>query len=57
MAASGVALLRDRSLHQTVTAAARDRVTRRFCADRVVPMYERCYTRALPTDRRSVPQS
>jgi N-acetyl-alpha-D-glucosaminyl L-malate synthase BshA len=57
MAASGAALLRDRALHQTVTAAARDRVTRRFCADRVVPMYERCYTRALPAERGSVPQS
>ena len=57
MAASGAALLRDPLLHQAVTAAARDRVTRRFCADHVVPMYERCYARALPAGHGSVPES
>ena len=47
MAASAIALLRDPALHDRVTRAAVDRVHREFCAQRVVPMYERCYEGVL----------
>jgi N-acetyl-alpha-D-glucosaminyl L-malate synthase BshA len=43
MAATGVSLLRDDGLRGRVGGAARRSVCERFCADRVVPMYERCY--------------
>lgn len=45
MAASGLAVLTNPSLHRTITDAARRRVTEQFCAERVVPMYEACYER------------
>ena len=47
MAASGIALLTDASLHKRVREAARARVSHEFCADRVVPMYEACYQRVM----------
>jgi len=47
MAASAVALLRDPVRHAAMAEAARARVADRFCSDRVVPMYEACYARAL----------
>jgi L-malate glycosyltransferase len=47
MAASGVALLTDAELHRRVTAAAAGLVRKRFCVDRVVPMYEAHYARVL----------
>ena len=46
MAASAIRLLQDPALHRHIASAARQRVTERFCADRVVPMYEACYEKA-----------
>jgi N-acetyl-alpha-D-glucosaminyl L-malate synthase BshA len=43
MAASGVRLLTDPDLHRSFAAAGRRVVVTRFCADRVVPMYEQFY--------------
>jgi glycosyltransferase involved in cell wall biosynthesis len=43
MAESAVKLLTDGALHREVTAAARKVVVDRFCAERVVPMYEAYY--------------
>ena len=50
MASSAVALLQDRLLHQRVAAAARQRVLDSYCLERVAPMYEACYRRALAAD-------
>ena len=47
MAESGVALLSDDVLHQRIASAAVRVVRERFCAERVVPMYEAHYERAL----------
>jgi N-acetyl-alpha-D-glucosaminyl L-malate synthase BshA len=47
MAASGVQVLSDRDLHTRIAAAACLRVRSEFCVERVVPMYERCYTDAI----------
>jgi hypothetical protein len=47
MAASAVALLRDPARHRAMATAARERVADRFCADRVVPMYEAVYAAAV----------
>jgi L-malate glycosyltransferase len=47
MAASGIALLRDPGLHARITEAAVLRVRERFCAERIVPMYEAHYQRVL----------
>jgi N-acetyl-alpha-D-glucosaminyl L-malate synthase BshA len=47
MAASAVALLRDRKRHRLIGRAARQRVCENFCAERVVPLYEACYAEAL----------
>ena len=49
MAASAVEILRDSDRHRAVGSAARERVLGRFCADLVVPMYERCYARGPST--------
>jgi N-acetyl-alpha-D-glucosaminyl L-malate synthase BshA len=46
-AASAVSLLTDAALHARIAAAARQRVCEQFCADRVVPMYERYYDQVL----------
>jgi N-acetyl-alpha-D-glucosaminyl L-malate synthase BshA len=43
MAASAVALLADPNLHARVAEAARTTVHTRFCADRIVPLYEAYY--------------
>jgi len=53
MAASAVALLTDPARHRAMAIAARERVVDRFCADRVVPMYEACYAKAGLTRLRS----
>jgi len=47
MADSGVALLSDRALHQRIADAGVRVVREQFCAQRVVPMYEAHYERAL----------
>jgi N-acetyl-alpha-D-glucosaminyl L-malate synthase BshA len=47
MAKSGLALLADRALHQRIAASALQRVRQRFCAERIVPMYEAHYRRVL----------
>ena len=46
MAESAIGLLTDSVRHKSVARAACQRVRLRFCAERVVPMYEACY-RAL----------
>src|SRR5690606_7185304 len=43
MAASAIALLTDRELHERVSKAACRRVRQHFCVERVVPLYEACY--------------
>jgi glycosyltransferase involved in cell wall biosynthesis len=43
MAASGLALLTDPALHARIARAAMRSVRERFCAERVVPMYEAYY--------------
>ena len=43
MAESALTLLTDESLRQRMGRAACRRVREHFCAERVVPMYERCY--------------
>ena len=52
MASSAVSLLTDAQTHARVAQAARRRVEDHFCAERIVPMYERCYegllTRTAP---------
>ncbi|HEY6360309.1 MAG TPA: N-acetyl-alpha-D-glucosaminyl L-malate synthase BshA [Vicinamibacterales bacterium] len=47
MAESAIALLTDRERHCQIGQAARRRVLERFCAERVVPMYEACYQSVL----------
>jgi N-acetyl-alpha-D-glucosaminyl L-malate synthase BshA len=47
MADSGVRLLTDPTLHARIGDAACRRVRDEFCVERVVPMYERCYSDAL----------
>ena len=46
MAASGVRLLSDPDLHGQVARAARRRVVDEFCEERIVPLYEACYSGA-----------
>jgi N-acetyl-alpha-D-glucosaminyl L-malate synthase BshA len=50
MAASALAVLADGELHQRIAKAACRRVREHFCADRVVPMYERYYERVISRD-------
>jgi N-acetyl-alpha-D-glucosaminyl L-malate synthase BshA len=47
MAKSALALLQNQSLHRQIVGAAKQRVSEKFCADRVVPMYEACYTSVM----------
>jgi N-acetyl-alpha-D-glucosaminyl L-malate synthase BshA len=47
MAASGIALLTDPSLHRRTTDAALARVRTLFCTARVVPMYEAYYQQVI----------
>jgi L-malate glycosyltransferase len=47
MAESAVALLTDPALHQQVATAARDKVRRRFCEEKIVPLYEAYYEEVL----------
>ena len=47
MAASGIALLRDAELRGRITEAAMRLVHERFCAERIVPMYEAHYQRVI----------
>ena len=47
MADSAIGLLTDATLHARVAEVACERVRTRFCADRVVPMYEKCYGELL----------
>jgi N-acetyl-alpha-D-glucosaminyl L-malate synthase BshA len=53
MAESAVLLLRDPARHRAMAMAARERVNDRFCADRVVPLYEACYESASVTSSRA----
>lgn len=50
MAESAIALLTDPARYWAFAQAARRRVVERFSTDRIVPLYEECYRRAL--DRR-----
>jgi L-malate glycosyltransferase len=47
MARRAVALLSDRDLHARVAANAAGLVRTRYCADRIVPVYEAAYRRVL----------
>jgi N-acetyl-alpha-D-glucosaminyl L-malate synthase BshA len=47
MAESAFRLLTDPDLHSRVAQAARRRVEERFCAERIVPIYEQCYESLL----------
>jgi N-acetyl-alpha-D-glucosaminyl L-malate synthase BshA len=47
MAASGIALVRDRDLRGRITDAAMRRVHEQFCSERIVPMYEAHYERVI----------
>ena len=47
MAKSALALLQNQSLHRQIVGAAQQRVSEKFCADRVVPMYEDCYASVM----------
>ncbi len=47
MAASAVRVLSDPALHRRMGEAASRRVRDRFCAERIVPMYEACYQEML----------
>lgn len=47
MAASGVALLGDPGLHRRIAAAGRLTVEEKFCADKIVPLYEAYYREVL----------
>lgn len=47
MAASGIRLLTDPAMHSEFARAGRRTVAEKFCADRVVPMYEGFYRRLL----------
>jgi len=47
MAESGLAILTDPGLHARVAAAARRVVHDRFCAEKIVPRYERFYEEVL----------
>jgi N-acetyl-alpha-D-glucosaminyl L-malate synthase BshA len=49
MAASAVRLLTDDELHRRIALAACRRVKSHFCDERIVPLYESCYERALST--------
>ena len=44
MAESAITLLSDGALHRRMAQAACRRVREEFCAERVVPMYEECYS-------------
>jgi hypothetical protein len=43
MAESGVMVLTDPAKHRAMAAAACARVRKEFCAEKIVPMYEKCY--------------
>ena len=47
MAASGIRVLTDPDLHAAVAASGRRTVTERFCADLIVPRYEKFYSELL----------
>lgn len=47
MANSTLELLTDAALHRRMALAARRSISERFCADRIVPMYEAYYERVL----------
>ncbi len=47
MAESAVALLTDPALHRQVSIAAREKVRRKFCEEKIVPLYEAYYEEIL----------
>jgi len=47
MARSAVALLTDPALHRRVAAAAREKVSSKFCEEKIVPLYEVFYEEIL----------
>ncbi len=49
MAASGLAILSDPARHERIAVAARRAVHDRFCADKIVPLYERFYEEVAGT--------
>lgn len=57
MAASGVALLSDDELHRRIAAAGQQVVRGRYCADRIVPLYERFYEEVLSRRQAGLPEA
>jgi N-acetyl-alpha-D-glucosaminyl L-malate synthase BshA len=53
MAASAIALLTDPERHRAMAKAACRRVRLHFCADLIVPVYERCYESMLTKKARA----
>jgi glycosyltransferase involved in cell wall biosynthesis len=47
MAESSIALLTNHERQLQVGQAARQRVLERYCAERIIPMYEACYEAVL----------
>jgi hypothetical protein len=47
MARSAVALLTDSVLHRRVAAAALEKVSSKFCDEKIVPLYEAFYEEVL----------
>ena len=50
MADSAVGLLTDEALRRAMGSEAARQVSERFCADRIVPLYEACYQRQVPAN-------
>ena len=53
MAQSTIRLLTDAALHRRAAEAARETAKRRFCDDKIVPLYEKCYEEVLSAPPRS----
>ncbi len=53
MAQSTIRLLTDAALHKRTAEAARAAAKARFCDDKIVPLYEKCYEDALSAPPRS----
>ena len=51
MAESAVGLLTDEARRRAMGMEAARQVSERFCADRIVPLYEACYARQVSDPR------
>jgi N-acetyl-alpha-D-glucosaminyl L-malate synthase BshA len=57
MAAAAIALLNDQQRLTTMSAAARKTASDRFCASRIIPLYEDYYERVLTRSQNMQPQT